>query len=68
MNDDDIHVPKLNALAGQFFDENMVAQAEENSKQLKVMSGKTKVMSKYAQALIDEVDEHTRKASDRGQN
>ena len=29
------------------------------------MSGKTKVMSKYAQALIDEVDEHTRKTSER---
>ena len=41
----------------------MVAQAEADSKQLKVMSAKTKAMSECAQALIDEADEHTRKAS-----
>ena len=29
------------------------------------MPAKTKVMSKYAQVLIDVVDEHTRKVSER---
>ena len=43
----------------------MAALVEADSKQLKVMSGKTQAMSKYAQALIDEVDEHTKKASKR---
>ena len=58
------NLQRLNALAGQCFDERMVAQAEADSKQLKVMSAKTKVMSEYAQALIDEADELTRKASE----
>ena len=39
----------------------MVAQAEAESKQLKVMVAKTKAMLEYAQALIDEADEHTKK-------
>ena len=39
----------------------MVAQVEAESKQLKVLAEKTKVMSEYAQALIDEAYEHTRK-------
>ena len=46
---------------GQCFDEKIVAQVEADSKQLKVMFEKTKVMSEYAQALIYETDEHTRK-------
>ena len=74
INDDDICVPntiefqaminnlqRLNALARQHFDEKMAAQVEAESKQLKVLAEKTKVMSKYAQALIDEAYEHTRK-------
>ena len=52
---------RLNALARQRFDENMATQAEVDSKQLKVTFDKTKAMSKYAQALIDEADEHTKK-------
>ena len=56
---------RLNTLAGQCFDEKMVTQVEAESKQLKVLAEKTKVMSEYAQALIDEADEHTRKASKR---
>ena len=52
-------------MAGQRFDEKMATKAEADSKQLKVMSAKTKAMSKYAQALIDEADEHTRKAFER---
>ena len=56
------NLQRLNALARQSFDERKVAQVEANSKQLKVMSVKTKVMLKYAQALINEADEHTRKA------
>ena len=64
IDDDDIHVPnvvecqamienlqRLNVLAGQHFDEKMIAQAEVDSKQLRVMSAKTKAMSEYAQAL-----------------
>ena len=43
----------------------MVAQADADSKQLKVMSAKTKAMSECAQALIDETGEHTRKTSER---
>ena len=39
---------RLNALAGQRFDEIMVAQAEADSKQFKVMSAKTKAMLEYA--------------------
>ena len=39
------------------------AKAEADCKQLKVMLAKTKAMSEYAQALIDEADEHTRKTS-----
>ena len=39
----------------------MTAQVETDSKQLKVMLAKTKAMSDYVQALIDEVDEHTKK-------
>ena len=55
----------MNALIGQRFDEKMVAQAEDDSKQLKAMSMKTKAISEYAQALIDEADKHTRKTSER---
>ena len=55
---------KLNTLAGQRFDERMDAQAKADFKQLKVMLAKTKAMSEYAQTLIDEDDEHTRKASE----
>ena len=42
------NLQRLNALARQSFDERKVAQVEANSKQLKVMSAKTKVMLKYA--------------------
>ena len=56
---------RLNALAGEHSDEKMVAYVEVESKQLKVLAEKTKVMSEYTQALIDEADEHTRKASER---
>ena len=52
-------------MIGQRFDEKMAAQVEAESKQLKVLAEKTKAMLEYAQALIDEVDEHTRKASER---
>ena len=52
-------------MVGQHFDEKMAAQIEADSKQLKVMSAKTKVMLEYAQALVDETDELTRKASER---
>ena len=52
-------------MVGQRFTEIMAAQAEANSKQLKVMLAKTKAMSEYAQALIHKADEHTRKASER---
>ena len=45
------NLQRLNALDGQHFDEKMIAQAEADSKQLKVMSAKTKSMSEYAQAL-----------------
>ena len=48
-------------LVEQCFDEKMAAQAEAKSKQLKVMVEKTKAILEYAQALIDEVDEYTRK-------
>ena len=41
----------------------MVAQAKAKSKQLKVLAEKSKVMSEYAQALIDEANEHTRETS-----
>ena len=54
---------RLNALIGQCFDEKMAAQAKADSKQLKVLVEKTKSMSEYAQALINEADEHTRKTS-----
>ena len=53
----------MTALVGQRFDEKMVAQEKVDSKQLKVMDKKTKALSEYAQALIDEGDEHTRKTS-----
>ena len=43
----------------------MVAQVDSDSKQLKFMSAKTKAMSEFAQALIDEIGEHTRKTSKR---
>ena len=56
------NLQRLNALAGQHFDEKMVGQVEAESKQLKVLAEKIKAMLKYAQSLIDEVDEHTRKA------
>ena len=59
------NLQRLNALTGQCFNERMVAHTEADSKQLKVMLAKTKAMSKYAQALIDETDEHTRKAFER---
>ena len=39
---------RLNVLAGQRFDERMVAQVEIESKQLKVLVEKTKSMSEYA--------------------
>ena len=39
---------RFDALAGQLFDEKMVAQEEVESKQLKVLIKKTKAMSKYA--------------------
>ena len=42
----------------------MTAQAEADSKQLKVMLAKTKVMLEYAQALINKADEHAIKASE----
>ena len=54
---------RLNALVGQRFER--MGQEKVNSKQIKVKSTKTKALSKYAQALIDEVDEHKRKASER---
>ena len=55
---------RLNASVGQRFDEKMAAQTEAESKQLKVLTEKTKVMLEDAQALIDEVVEHTRKTSE----
>ena len=42
------NLQRLNVLAGQRFDEKMVAQVEVDSKQLKVMSKKTKATSEYA--------------------
>ena len=76
IDNDDTHIPnvvefqamidnlqRLSTLVGQHFDEKMHAQAEVESKQLKVMVEKTKVVSKYAQALIDEADEDIRKTS-----
>ena len=42
------NLQRLKALIGQCFDEKMVAKANADSKQLKVMSTKTKVMSEYA--------------------
>ena len=59
------NLQRLKALARQRFDEKMATQVEVESKQLKVLVEKTKAMSKYAQALIDEADEHTTKASER---
>ena len=56
---------RLNTLVRQCFDERMVAQVEADSKQLKVMSTKTKAMLEFTQALIDKADEHTRKAFER---
>ena len=38
------NLQRLNALAGQSFDEKMVAQVEAEFKQLKVLAEKTKVM------------------------
>ena len=58
------NLQRLNTLARKCFDERMAAQVEVDSKQLKVMSAKTKALSEFAQALIDEADEHTRKASE----
>ena len=58
------NLQRLKALAEHRFDEKMVGQAETESKRLKVVSEKTKVMSEYAQALIDEANEHTRKTSE----
>ena len=43
----------------------MVARVEVESKQIKVLVEKTKLMLEYAQALLDEANEHTRKASKR---
>ena len=45
----------------------MAAQAEVESKQLKVLAEKTNVMSEFAQALIDAVDEHARTTFKRAQ-
>ena len=59
------NLQRLNLLAGQHFDERMAAQVEVDSKQLRVMLAKTKAMLELAQTLIDETDEHTRKASER---
>ena len=58
------NLQRLNVLARQCFDEKMVAQAKAESKQLKALAEKTKATSEYAQALIDEADEHTRKTSE----
>ena len=55
-------------MARQHFDEKMAAQVEAECKQLKVLVEKTKAMLEYAQTLIDEADEHTRKASERIKN
>ena len=41
-----------------------VAQVKAKSKQLKFLTRKTRFMLEYAQALIGEADEHTRKASE----
>ena len=54
----------MNALSGQSFDERMVAQADAESKQLKVLIEKTEVVFEYAQTLIDDADEHTKKTSE----
>ena len=64
--DDDTHVSNVvefqemidelkrhNTLAGRCFDKRMAAQA----KQLKFLVEKTKVMSEYAQVVIDVIDE-----------
>ena len=58
------NLQRLNSLAKQRFDEKMVAQVKAESKQLKVLTEKTKAMLEYAQALIDEADKDTRKASE----
>ena len=42
----DLH--RLNTLDGQSFNERIVAQAEAESKQLKVLAKKTKAMFEYA--------------------
>ena len=58
------NLQRLNVLVGQRFDKRMATQAEADFKQLKVMSAKTKALSEYVKALIDEANEHTRKASE----
>ena len=55
---------RFNVLVGQYFDERMVAHAKAESKQLIFMAKKTKVMSKYAQVVIEEVNEHARTTSE----
>ena len=42
------NLQRMNTLIEQRFDEKMAAQTEADSKQLKVMLAKTKVMSGYA--------------------
>ena len=54
-----------NALVGQRFDERMATYVEVESKQLKFLVEKTKVMSEYAQVVIDAIDEHTKTTSER---
>ena len=52
-------------MVGQCFDERMVAQAVVESKQLKILVEKTKVMYEYAQVLIDVADEQAKITSER---
>ena len=58
------NLQRLNALARQRFNEKMATQVEADSKQLEVLAEKTKAMSEYTQALIDEAGEHTKKTSE----
>ena len=55
---------RLNALVGRCFDERMTAQTNAESKQIKFMVEKTKVMCEYAQVVIDAVEEEAKTTSE----
>ena len=56
---------RQHTLVGLRFDKRMAAQEEVEAKQLKFLAEKTKAMSEYAQAVIDAIDEHSRKTTER---